>query len=372
MKRIIYIILLLPMFLSLMSFGVTAQEYSLDSIEEKVSDDLFSSMDEDIKDALGYFGVDKLDFEKIYSISFSDILSYFTPQIKDKAASVFKTFFQLLSAVMILCIFSVLLKESGLEKTVMLLGNILIIIISASGINSTLNACLSALKISSGFMISFVPILTLLISLSGNPASALAYNTAVLGFAEVLSAVISNGLVDFLGCFFCLAIAFSLNETVKVSKLINAVNKTVSLFLGFSGSIFAGVLSIKNIMAVSADSLSVKGIRFLISSFIPVIGSSISEAYSSLLGSINLIKGSVAVIGIIAVIIINLPVIAETFLYYISFSALSYISDICGCHEGSEILKAICCGMRILLLLVIFEMFLLVISTGIMLTFRGG
>ena len=120
------------------------------------------------------------------------------------------------------------------------------------------------------------------------------------------------------------------------------------------------------------DSVAVKGIRFAISSLVPVLGSSISEAYSSVIGSINLIKGSVAALGIIAVILINIPVLAEILLYHFLLSALSYICDFSGSVTMANTFRSFCCALKILMLLCVFQMFVLIISTGIMLLIKGG
>ena len=354
------------------SFSVSANDYyDFSELKESLYDEMFESMSDETRVAFEALGITDLNFENIYKVSVKSLLSYFTPEIKNKMSNVFGNFFELFSMVLILCAFGVLIQGGGISNALMLFGNSVIVLLTFGNISDVINSCLSAIKLSSGFMASYVPIFTLIISFSGNPASALIYNSFVLGLTEVMSMLIGNGMVDFIGCFLCLATTFSFNEILNTNKLINVANKITSLVLGISGSLFSGILTVKNIMAVSVDGLSVKGVRFLLSTFIPVIGSSISEAYSSIVGSISLIKGSVAAIGILAVIIINFPVIVEASMYYFSLSALSYIAEITGCNQISVLFKAICSAVRIILLIVVFQMFLLVISTGIMLAFRS-
>jgi stage III sporulation protein AE len=105
---------------------------------------------------------------------------------------------------------------------------------------------------------------------------------------------------------------------------------------------------------------------------IPVVGSSISDAYSSLIGSINLIKGSVAFVGIIVIVIINLPIVLENLICYISFSMLSYMAESFITSRTADILRLFAGGIRILLLLCLFEMFVIIITVGVMLSVRGG
>ena len=253
-----------------------------------------------------------------------------------------------------------------------ILITVIISLFSVSAVESTISSLVSVLQLSGKFMLGFAPIYTLIIALSGNSATALTYNTFAMFLAELISSLISSGVVDFIGIFFCLGISFSVNESINIGRFYSIVNRAVSMFLGLVASIFTGFLSMKNLLSVSVDRVSVRSIRFLISSMIPVVGSSISEAYSSLLGSINLIKSSVAVVGILVIIIINTPVIAETLAYYLAFNLLSYTADILSAGRVGDVFRIFSCGIRILLLVSIFEMFILIITTGLVLSVKSG
>lgn len=374
MKKAFSFLVSVLIILCICSVSVFAEneEYELQDFQKEVSDELFSTMSDDVSEALEAIGINDLDFKSVYNFSFSSVLSYFTPQLKEKGSRVLSVFFELLTCVMLLSVFGVILEDGKNKKLFSLFSSALIAVIILPSVQNVLSSGISVLKISNTFIVSYVPVLTLILSFSGNAASAMLFNSFLLGVCEIMSAFINNVVVQFIGCFICLSVTYSLDESLRVQRLISAVNKGVTLILTSAASLFSGILTVKNVMAVSLDSLSVRGVRFLLSSFIPIIGSSISEAYSSVLGSINLIKGSVSVIGIIAIVVINLPVIAETFMYYLSFSALAYISEISNCNQVSDVLRAIASVMRILIVLIVFEMFVLVISTGIILTIKNA
>lgn len=372
MKKIFCFLTLLAFFLCLTDFSVyAADEIRLDSLTDEVSDSLFSSMEADVKDALQKIGISDLDFSKIYNLSFRDVLSYFTPAIKDKAVSVLKSFTGLFLLILLFSVMNTVIQGDGYDKTYSLFMTATVAVLVLPVLRSIIIPAVSVMKISNGFIISYIPVLTLILSFSGSGMSAMLFNTSVVGMCEIMSFLVNGILVDFTGCFICLVTAFSMNENLNAGRIISSVNKLFTLVVASAGTLFSGVLTVKNVMAVSVDSLSVKGIRFLLSSFVPVIGSSISEAYSSLLGSINLIKGSVAVIGILAVAVINVPVIVEIFLYYLSFSALSYFSEISCPGNTANIFRMCAAVARAFMVLVIFEMFILVISTGLVLTIKN-
>lgn len=372
MKRIVLFLFVFTIMIAAVSFNCFALYEDIEAIPQSIKDDLFSILDNDIISALDEMGINENSFDNIYDISFSSIGNFFKETLIDRVKSCLKSSFSLLSIVIIIGVVSTLFKDSRLGDFFSLLSVVVIALMLTSVVQGSLNAVISVIKLSGNFMLSFIPIYTLIISFSGNPAGAFTYNSFALFFAEGISALISHGFVDVMGLYFCLSISFLLNESINVNRFLSVVNKAVSVVLGLAASIFTGFLSIRSVLVASVDAVSVKSIRFLISSLIPIVGSSISEAYSSLLGSINLIKGSVAVVGIIAVLIINLPVIAETLTYYITFSFLGFACEGFGESRSADVFKCFSCGIRIILLLCVFEMFILIISTGIMLSFKGG
>ena len=373
MKKNIYRTFILIALISALALNVSAtNNIDFDSLESDVRSSLTSAIDGDTLDVLSDIGIDNFSFDEIYNISFKNISSFFKDTLTDKLSSVSKDISGLFCIIMVAGIISALFKDYSDENFTSMLCVVIISVITINIINNTLNAVVSVLDLSGNFMAGFAPVYTLIISLSGNAASALTYNTFAVILAEVISAFISGGIINIVGLYFCLGISFTLNESINISRFNSIVNRSVSISLGLAGSAFTGFLSFKNILSVSVDRVSVRSVRFLISSLIPIVGSSISDAYSSLIGSINLIKSSVAIVGILVIIIINTPIIIETLVYYISFNLLSYLSDSLSVNRVGDVFRVFAGGIRILLLTCIFEVFILIITTGIVLSVKSG
>ena len=373
MKKFILIIIVLIIFLQV--FVMCSHASSLDNeadIQAEIYSEISEIIPDDARDILESSGMENFNLNEIYNISLDKITDFFMVTLKDKVSDISKDFFNLLSAVLINSIITSLFKGYYDEKLTDILSVVIITISSVGVIEGSLGAVVSVLDLSGKFMLGFAPIYTLIISLSGNAASALTYNTVALFIAEIISKIITSGAIDLIGVYFCLGISFSLNETINMGRFTSVINRFVSTALGLLASVFTGYLGLKNILSVSVDRVSVRSIRFLISSVIPIVGSAISDAYSSLIGSINLIKGSVAIVAILVILILNIPIIIENLIYYISFNLLSYVSDILLAKKVGDVFRVFTCGMRILLLLCIFEVFVLIISVGIALSVKGG
>ncbi len=343
-----------------------------DSIGDTVNERFFGQLDSDVADILEENGIDSLDSGEIFSSGTKNIASFFSQTLKEKLGSATGWFFLMLCLLMLISVFSSVYDFSSVNDTFSLFSVLIIIAVTVGKISPFVSCTVSAMALNSKLMLAFVPVYTLLVSLAGNPAAALTYNSFVLFFCEIMSAFINEIFLYFTGAYFALSLAFSFNGAINLSRFTNSVNRLVSVILGFLASIFTGLLSLKNILSFSTDSLSSRGVRFLLGSLIPVIGPSLSEAYSTVLGSINLMKGSLGVIGIFGLVLINIPALCEGVVYYGFMAILSCFAEVTGLVRASETLRCFSSCVKILLLLCIFQLFILVISTGMLLSLKGG
>lgn len=97
----------------------------------------------------------------------------------------------------------------------------------------------------------------------------------------------------------------------------------------------------KGALASSADSVSVKGIKLLAGNTIPIVGGAIGDAYTSVLGSLNLIKGTVGAFGIFAIAAVNIPVITEMLLWMIAVNICSALCGLLGEENAAKVLDGV-------------------------------
>ena len=363
------IICIVIILLSVFSTSATDEN---NEIESMLEESFFSSLDDELSSTLDDFGIASINGEDVFTKGTENIKKFFSETLKEKLTGAAGWFFIQISLVMILSVFSGAFDLSGSEDMLSLLCAVIFTVSTVDRLNVFINCTVSAMELNGRFMLSFIPVFTLLISLSGNPASALTYNSFVLFFCELMSFAIDKLLVLFIGAYFALSISLSFNGSFNLGRFVNAINKGINFLLGLTASVFTGFLSLKNVLSYATDSLSVKGIRFMLSSLIPVIGTSLSDAYSSVLGSINLMKSSLAVVGIFALVIINIPALTEGLIYFFLISVLSGVCEMFSLNRAAEFLRSFSGCVKILLLFCLFQLFILIISMGIMLSLRGG
>ena len=368
MKRKTIFVISLLLLIFFVSLFASAAEETDDTYSSQVNSSLFSSVDNSTRDVLEQFGID--DYKNAYNASFSNLADYFSSNIKEIASAALKCFFMLFMVTLLIASVKTLASENESLDAFELLSVGVASLISINCLYPAINSMISVLALSGNFMKAYIPIFAGIIAASGKPSSALSYNTLTLAGAEIMSAVSNSYALYIIGAFISLSIAFSFNNNINIDRFNRAFSKTVSIAFGFFSGVFASALTLKGTISAAVDSTSVKSVRYLISTMIPVVGSSISEAYSSILGSIGLIKGSAAVIGIFSILIINIPALAEGALYYLVMNILSAVGIALDCKRLSGFFGCLSCAVKFILLLIVFEIFLLIVSTGLMLSFR--
>ncbi|MCI8387653.1 MAG: hypothetical protein HFE63_04215, partial [Clostridiales bacterium] len=119
---------------------------------------------------------------------------------------------------------------------------------------------------------TMLPVMTAINIAGGNiTASAVSANAMMLGlsFVEMLAA---KGLFPVLQLCFGISIASALGGGLKLDGITKLVRGTFSWILGLIAAVISTVMSFQNSIAASADSLSMRAVRFAASNAIPVVG----------------------------------------------------------------------------------------------------
>lgn len=333
---------------------------------------LADELDDDTLEILESSGFDNIDFEKILSAEPKDIIDFFVNSVKGTLESPLKNFI-LNSAILVLTgiAFSYLSEDEKKRKAVTLVIYAYIALSVCVPMTSLLSAGAAAIRMSSKFMLVFLPILAGIVAAANNPLLALNYNSVTLYFAEAVSSFATNFLLPLEGMFFALVCISAVSDTMRIKNIAGLIKNAVTKALSLLATIFVAVLSIKGILAGIADTVAVKGAKLLVSSIVPVIGGSMSEAYGAVVNSLLLLKSSVGIFGIAAIAAVNLPVITELWLWSLSMLFSSVISDIFSLGSIASFYRDVSNVIKTFNVILIFSCVLFIISTGILLTIKN-
>lgn len=200
------------------------------------------------------------------------------------------------------------------------------------------DAAFASIESLSAFMNTMIPVMTGLYLSGGEIASAAVSHSGMMITLNLLENVIRYLFYPILRISIGASVASCVakGELSAVSGFFRGLYTTS---LTFVMAILTFVLSAKSSLAQGADSMTVRTVRFVAGSFVPVVGGALSEVVRTVFGSFSYIKTTVGWGGIIVILVMIMPTIIKLFAVKIVFSASSCLSKMLGCQNESGIIE---------------------------------
>ncbi len=317
-----------------------AADEELDSITDEINSRLDSIMDDDTKDFFDEQGISADDTDTLTDLDQRSIFK----KLYDMFINALKTPIAVLGKILAISVIYAALKsmrtDAGSLDSVFGTVCVLSVITVISG---TVSVCFEQLKSSiesiNRFMISYIPILSSVTAAGGYAVTAGSYSASTVLICETAAFVSSKILIPFMSAVTAVTVVSAVDHNLKFAGAADSVKRLVTWLLATVTLIFVGLMSLKGITAASADSLTAKTLRFAASSFIPVIGGSVSDAFLAVKGSMGVIRSTTGAIGIIAVCIIA----ARPFIMLLAMKLVLWAgrisNDLMGLRETAELLR---------------------------------
>ncbi|MBO2527051.1 MAG: stage III sporulation protein AE [Clostridiales bacterium] len=194
-----------------------------------------------------------------------------------------------------------------------------------------------------------MPVLASAAAMSGGMTAATALYTGTLLFSELLMQLISGLLIP--GVFFYLAVATA--EAALSSDALTEVREFIGWLISKSLRIivylFLAFISVTGIISGAADAAAVKATKAAMSGMVPVVGGMISDASETLLASASVLKSSVGIFGMIAVLSICILPFLKVGIQYLLLKVTAAISGTVGLKPHVSLLKNFSTAMGYLL-----------------------
>ncbi|MCL2508031.1 MAG: stage III sporulation protein AE [Oscillospiraceae bacterium] len=370
--KIIALTLLLTLLLSLCAFAEGGGTMVDEQLEKSGANALAESLDGETRGLLSRLGIDGIDFSAIFNASPRDIVKLITDIFRGRMKEPLKMLMKAAGVIIMLsCAGSFFTQGDKSGSIINIASGVFLTISIAAPISKVLTSAVAAVMTSSTFMLAMIPVLAAIIVSSGNPMLAVCYNSMAFAAAQGVSQIASRLMTPCCGLLTGIAVIDSIVPDLKLQKVADFIKKTAIWIFASAATLFTALLSLKGILASSADTLAAKGIKLAISSFIPVIGSQLSDAYASVVGSLSIVRAAVGAFGIAAVLLINLPVVAELTLWTGALKLSALCADMMDLKNVTGFLKTVSGALVLMNVCVIFNAALMVITTGIMIAIKG-
>ncbi len=216
------------------------------------------------------------------------------------------------------------------------------------------------------FTATFIPILSGVMTASGKPMTASAFNMVLFWVSQMVSNILSQYFVPVVCAYLALAVISVICTDLQIDAIVDGVKTFITWVLSLSLTIFLGVLTLQSAVAGSTDKLSVRTTKFMIGSLVPGVGGALADLFVVAQGWLELAKGSVGLVGIIVTMFTFLPMLVQAFLWYITLNSASIAGKILGVGEVSKLMKNMASAIGILLAVLLYQALLVIISTTMM------
>ncbi len=348
--------------------------YYEEEAKESGADRLEDKLPEDTQKILKELGVDGSDWGSIASVTpqnyFAKILSVFAGKAKNPLRALASV-----TAVILLCALMDGLKLSFGEKplggVIGMVGTLCVCAIVVQPVVACISDASDVLKAGCDFLLACVPVMVAVMAAAGQAVSAGSYHLLMVAVGNAVSIFATTILVPMMNLFLALSIVSSVSPSISLGGLCNVLNKIVKWVMGLGMTLFTGLVTMHSLVAASQDSTAARAAKFVVGSFVPVVGNALGEALNTVTSCVKMLKSGIGAFGLLAGLVIFLPVVAECVLWLLTLLLCSGIGQVFGLDGITGLLKASADVVSTMLAVLFCCMAVLIISTVVMLLIGG-
>lgn len=345
-----------------------------EQLEASGAESLWNSLPDETREFLNTLGIRDFNAESFTALDAESVTKNLLTLLSEQASGPLRSAGVLLGVILLYALMEGMrhtVKEESISKV---FGAICAITACAS-LLVPLSQCIvsvsKAAESTSVFMFSFVPVYAGIMLTSGQAVTAASYQSVVLFAAELISLAATNLIVPLMTVSLALGLTGSVAPGMKLETAGGLINKVCGWLLGITTTVFVGLLSIQGVVGAAADTLTGRAIRFSIGSFVPVVGSSLSEAFNAIKGCLSLLKSTVGAFGILSTALIVLPPLLTCVWWLLALSFCTMVSEMFSLSSVTSLFKTAQGVLKMLIgVLTCCSMFMIVATTIV--TMAGG
>ncbi|MGM9592462.1 MAG: hypothetical protein ACI3VK_07100 [Oscillospiraceae bacterium] len=247
-----------------------------------------------------------------------------------------------------------------------------IALISIADVNSFINSSADALNSISVFSKTLLPALCAAGAACGTLGSAMAKYAASVLFMDAFVTMAQYVIMPLIYAYLAVhiaAVSLSNKNLASVSKLIKWL---CTCLMTFTALAFTVYISLSSVIASGGDAVASKFTKTAISTALPVVGSIISDAASTVVAGAEMLRNSVGVFGMLAVLAICVAPFAVMGINYLAYKAAAAMIQVFRADKLSALADGIGSAIGMLLGLIGCCAVILFISIGISIKAVGG
>ncbi len=192
-----------------------------------------------------------------------------------------------------------------------------------------------------GIATGSVPIVSVVTAATGNITAAAVSRTSLMLVFAVIQNLCAVCIVPVVRLSFVLGIASGVNGVVRLEGVSRCVRRLLMIVLSFAVTLCGFVIGVQTILAKSADTFSLRTVKFALGNAVPLVGTALAEAMTTVTGSLSLIRSAAGGLAVFAVLVLLLPVLIQLILHRLVLAVCQGIAEMAGCEKEASLLGGI-------------------------------
>ncbi len=367
---LLFALLLLP---PLAASATQADTLYQEQIEALEAERLFDILPAETRELLRSLGITDLNLERYTALQPSRVMETLLALFSEQGGSVLGGCGVLLGTV-VLAAFYESMRSAVAEGGMSGIAGRLCAVTACGTVFLSIGGCLrqvaQAAESVRVLMLSFVPTYAAVIVAGGHATLAASYSTVLLTGAECVTALVTNVALPLLSVSLGMGAVGTLCERDRLGHIGGSIAKGTMWLLGTVTALFVGMLSMQSMVAAAADSLGQRAAKMTISSFVPVVGGALSEAFGTVAGCVRLLRSTLGMFGVLAAAAMVLPPFFSCLSWSLALGLCGNAAEMLGVTAVADILRRVQTVVRVLMGLLSVCAVLLIITTALV-TFVG-
>ena len=303
---------------------------------------VYQNLSDEASRALSELGVTSADADALSALSFENVMAALSKMAGSGMTAPLKGLITM-TAVLLLCSMltayqNSLTESSETVQTVAVLCLSGAVAVPAVGFIGTAGDVIAQCA---NLFLAYIPIMAVMLAASGKAVSSASYQALTVAAGQGVMRVSSDMILPLLHIFLGIAVSSGIAPQVGLGGFLSLITKLTKWLLGFVMAIFTAVLSLRQAASGALDSLGSKAARFALSSFVPVGGSALSEAYKTVQGSLHVLRSGLGIFVILALAFTFLPVLLQGLGWSLCLFVGKALAEALGVSHCAKLLEAL-------------------------------
>jgi len=187
-------------------------------------------------------------------------------------------------------------------------------------------------------MTAMIPVMAAVSMSAGEVASASVNRTGLTLFVTVLNQLQRWLFMPLGQALYSISIVSAVCTQVRMGGFIASIRKLFMTLFSFMMLFYSFVYGMQNTLAKSADSLGLRTVKFALGSFIPIVGGTVSDAFSAVREGLGYVKAMTGAGGILILLCMVLPVAVSVWCFHLVLSCSQTAAELLDCTQSARLL----------------------------------